>query len=153
MHSKLSALVFVLFLFIVGCGSGDGGGTAGNSSEAVSTAQFVKQANAVCEKGLREKDEAVQQAVSETESGGSSSRSDLEGLVSEVVLPKLKKIEADLRGLNPPSKDVNTVGKILTKLEGAIEHTREDPGVMLDSNPFLVVSKEAARYGLTACQF
>jgi hypothetical protein len=114
----------------------------------------VKQANAICEKGLKEKDEAVQQALAKSaKSGQNSSQGDLEKIVSGVVLPRFEQITRDLAELPLSPKGEGTVENILRKFEAALKETEEDPSKMLKSNPFIPASEAAAAYGLTACNF
>jgi hypothetical protein len=143
----------ILFLLAVGCG-GEGDSETAADTEPLSKPQFVKQANAVCERELKEKDEAVQKALSKAgETGQDSSRADLERIVSEVVLPGFEQTTKELRDLTPPVKEQEAVDDILQQFENALKETEEDPTKLLAANPFLAASEAAAAYGLTACNF
>lgn len=139
----------LLMLLGVGCGGGD----AEPAVDPLTKPQFMKQANAICEKELREKDEAVQQAFSKAAKAGQPSQRALEGIVSRVVLPSFEKTTNELAELTPPAKEADTVEGILRKFKEVLKETEEDPGRMLTADPFIPASEAAKAYGLTACRF
>lgn len=149
----LACLGFSAALLVFGCGSNSDPGTSA-TSEAESKLQFVHRANAICERTAREKDRAVRQALAKAASTeGRSSRDDLEGLVADIVVPKLENVVGELADLTPPARDAETVGGIWRRLELALQKTKDKPALMLESNPFLPAAEAAAAYGLSACQF
>jgi hypothetical protein len=136
---------------LAGCGSSGDSATSA-TSEPLSKQQFVKQANAICEKRLQEKDATVQNTLRRLATADrKSAERQLEEVITEDALPGYQKIIDEIDALTPPPKDVATVDGFLAKAKAAQREAEENPAALLASNPFMDATKAAQKYGLDSC--
>lgn len=131
----------------IGCASGD------EETGGVSKTQFLRQGNMVCQKGIAEKDAALQKALVQVEkSDGTPSEEGLEAVALRVLLPAVQGTLDDLRQLPaPPGED--RADEVLAEFEDALGEAEEDPALLIKGNPFEAANEAAGAYGLTACRF
>jgi hypothetical protein len=141
---------------MAGCGS-DSGSNASATGEAaapLSKAQFVKQAEQICAKGLKEKDKAVATAVegkSPPSQGGIDAK-ELEELVNQAIVPSYRQILDQLDQLGAPTSDQTKIDTLISEFESALAAVKSDPVGATKKNPFDAVDKNAAAYGLDTCR-
>lgn len=132
------ALVSVASLIGVGCGGGSG---------SLSKAEFIKQADVICEKA----DEAQLDAIPKVDvSGNPNSRANEERVVMEGALPPVRKEAEEIAELSAPAGDEQEIAAIVKGIEDAVVKVEEDPINNLEG-AFVAVNKRAARYGFKAC--
>jgi hypothetical protein len=141
---------------LAGCGS-DSSSNASATDEAaapLSKAQFVKQAEEICQKGLKKKDEAVSAALKELteQAQGAPTAQDTAKMVEESVLPSYSKIVDQLSQLGAPKADEAKVEKLMGEFEAALKTVETDPVKATKSNPFEPADKAAAAYGIEECR-
>jgi len=143
--------VLVAALLGLGCGGGDGGDDEATAS--LSKPQFVKQANAICERGLERR---------LTESGKYAGEHRGESLTvlarkafMAVGLSVWEEEFEELRALDPPKGDEKQVDRIFAAFESWVDGTEQKNG---GANPKL--NKEIAdavelarKYGLSECSY
>jgi type IV pilus biogenesis protein CpaD/CtpE len=130
---------------ITGCGSSD-------SSAASSKPEYLEQANEICKKGLKEKDEAVRLQLSEAPRHELKNPSDQwKEEFGEHLLPPVEGIIEELSGLTPPANDQAAMRKIVAELKRAVAKAAADPILLTRTDPFAEAGKAAQRYGLKEC--
>jgi hypothetical protein len=149
--------MLIVAAFLAGCGS-DSSSNASATDEAatpLSKAEFVKQADAICEQGLKNKDEAVSAALQEQAAQAQSAPTAQETaeLVEETVLPAYSKAVDQLSQLGVPKADEAKVEKMMGEFEAAVKAVEADPAKATKSNPFESADKAAEAYGIKECSF
>jgi hypothetical protein len=178
---SLIALVALLTIAVgygYGCGGGDdtsgGGSTAasqadttsanggGDSTEAgeddeassgpLTKPQFVKQADAICEKVPVRYRELLGELEKENKKDGKSKPSVAEGNLAAAV-PPLPEAAEELEALSPPSGDEQEVEAMIAALESAAEGLEAKPTSALSGpqSPFAEFQKLTGAYGLKVC--
>lgn len=155
MYRKIGAGVLILMALIAaGCGSGNSSSGSSSSERqkpaALSKAEYIKQANAVCTAGLKEKDEAVRKALEE----GSQSRAAEEEageMAAQAALPTFRSMVEQLGELRAPAKEKSQVDQIIGRYEAALKQAEAKPASLVSGNPFVKADKAAISYGLEAC--
>lgn len=134
-------------VFLLACGSDQ------SEPEVLNKSQFTKRANAVCEEGLKEKERVLQAGFERLQAQGeSSSKAGGEELVGELV-PVLRGVVRRLQDLPAPPEDQVAVRRILVKFETGLKKAEEDPGSVVERNPFVPANRSARAYGLESCSF
>lgn len=149
------ALMAVLGTVLVACGGDDSTSetrTDTSSNTAISKAEFVSKANAVCAAGTREVGKALAGIDPNT-----ADTAEVVDLMVSTVLPAIKSQIADLRQLGYPEGDKDTLEGIYKDAEKAVDdavaQAKADPETFLnsESDPFEPINKRLADYGLTTC--
>jgi hypothetical protein len=142
-------------LAITGIVSGCGG--SGSSTDPISKADFVKQANAACAQTQKQIETEFAQFVSSLGGKEPSSQQANEAaqtkVANEILIPGKEQELDSLKELGAPKGDKEQVDEITSALEEGIEETKKDPGHAA-SNSGKTFAKEqtlAARYGLKNC--
>jgi hypothetical protein len=142
--------VVAIAAIVAGCGSDDDGG----STVSLTKAEFTRQANAICKKGVEDiqkeleifaKSGAVEQGASGTALAAQVSE--------EIVIPNFKIQIEDLQELGVPKGDDGEVTAFLAEFEQGIEDAEADPKSTFRGDPtsFTKTSEMAADYGLEFC--
>lgn len=154
MSKPLMALLaaFAAIALVAGCGGGD---DSTDSTSSLTKAQFLKQGNAICEKGNDEVEEGVAKFAKEHNfSGGNQpTKAELTEAAEEILIPSVDKQLEGLRDLGAPAGEEEKVDEILSAAEKALEEGEEDPASLTaeSTGPFTEVNKMASDYGLTTC--
>jgi hypothetical protein len=145
----LLAAVAAIAMIAAGCGGND------DSTSSLTKAQFLKQGNAICERGNDEVEEGIAEFIEENNFSGDNqpNKAQLAEATEEILIPSVSKQLEDLRELGAPSGDEQEVDKILSEAEKVLGEVEEDPeGVASkNANPFAEVNKMAIDYGLPRC--
>ncbi|HWO47338.1 MAG TPA: hypothetical protein VNM41_04690 [Solirubrobacterales bacterium] len=150
--AALAALAVVAAL-VAGCGGGDD--TTTDETATLTKAEFIKQGDAICEKGNEELEGEFQSFAKENdiplEKEPNTEQS--EELVEEVLVPNIQNQAEELRALGVPSGDEDQVNAMLDSLEEGIEEAEDDPGDLFSgkTDPFGKANKLASEYGLKVC--
>jgi hypothetical protein len=141
-------------VLVAGCGSGDGEteSTAVTTS-SLSKAQFIKQAEAACDKSNKDMLEAMRDYGDEHE--GESSPAAIAVGIKKVVPPVLESRVEEIRALGAPSGDEAQVEAYLQALEDSIRQIEdEEPESIYELQEALVTSNLPAKtYGFKGCRF
>jgi hypothetical protein len=142
----LTGLAVALCSVAAGCGGDDSGGGASEDAPAISKADFIKQANAICTAGNKEIATAAQ------ELGNNPSDDDIESFATDTLVPNIRGQVEDIRALGFPEADADRLDGLFTKTEGILDDVEDDPAsINSPDDPFQAVNGEVSDYGLTAC--
>jgi len=140
---------------LAGCGSDSSSGASATDEVAapLSKAEFVKQASAICEQGLKKKDAAVSVALKEQAEQAQSAPTAQETakLIEETVLPAYSKTVDQLSQLGAPKADEAEIEKMMGEFEAAVKTLEADPTKANENNPFTSADKAAEAYGIKGC--
>jgi len=139
---KAATVVLLLVLVAFGCGGGDDSAV---TTSSLSKAQFIKQANAICEQA--DEDQFAGMAKVEKEvSGNIESQANEEEMVISGALPPIQREAEEIAALGAPSGDEEDVEALVVAIEGAVEEAEEDPIQGLEK-AFNEPDRLAAKYG------
>lgn len=149
MHSrnaKISVFAFVLALAVAGCGGG-------GDETALTKAQFVKQADAICEKA----DNARYKELARAIKGVSSPQGlppEKEDSILVAGLEPVQKQAEELRELGAPEGDEEQIERYLDELEEAVKEAEAGTIVALEKrkNAFTESDELAEEYGFKVCK-
>lgn len=156
--------LLVLLLAIAGCGGSDGdssataGGSESTASESsgedgaaevveggnLTRAEFIKAADAVCDKGNEEQSAAVR----------AYGQSDPEKLVQTIIFPGIRANFEHLGEMEPPKGDEAEVAAIVQAGEEDLQQAEKMNVASLENaakSPFVESHKLAEKYGFKIC--
>lgn len=136
-----------MVLVVGGCGSG-----GAESTVALTKAQFLVKANAICRKAYREINQAYGKFSHADENTTTEAKRNREA--ERIVPPALNKVVRELRAIGVPSGEEERVNKILTTWEEGIKMGEEDPLALRGIKgkfAFEKAYKGLWGYGLTGC--
>lgn len=139
--------MIVIAIVVAGCG---GGSDSSSSSAALSKAQYVKQANAICKKGQQEREAAVNELAEEVKPGADPGELPKAGLVEAVIDPLATMVE-ELAALPAPKGDEEKVEAFVQGYEKAVEEIEEDENAAFNGELFGSPDSKALKYGLENC--
>jgi hypothetical protein len=125
----------------VGCGGG------GDSSSSLTKAQFIRQADAMCEE-FREGVVAVVKSPKYAESA-SRSAAESEQALNAAILAVVQEEAEELGELGAPSGDEAEVAAVAKGIEAAVRNARKNPNNA--AGAFAGVEKLATKYGFKVC--
>jgi len=147
--------VLIAAAILAGCGSDSSSGASATDEAAapLSKAEFVKQAGAICQQGLKKKDEAVSAALKEQteQAQGAPSAQETVKLIEETVLPAYSNTVDQLSQLGAPKADGAKVEKMMGEFETALQAVEADPAKANKTNPFASADEAAEAYGIKGC--
>ena len=144
MSKRITALAAVVALAVIAAGCGDSG------EEALTKAEFVKQADAIC----KEHDKQVQvDFQSYIEESKTPPKDEGAKLIETVFFPNIESEIEELRELVPPEGDEDQVTEMLDATEAGLEKAETEPDriLTLEANPFGDAKQLATDYGLKVC--
>jgi len=140
----LFAVALTVALFMLGCG-GD--------SASISKAEFIKQAEAVCEEGEKQLRKDLAAFLKKHENVKSPTQEDVAELVQVVFSGNIKAEVKKLRAIEVPSGDKKQVKALLDAREESLKNAEANP-LGLNRNSKLIFAKSrklAKEYGLEEC--
>lgn len=140
----LLAAALVVALFMLGCG-GD--------SASISKAEFIKQAEVVCERHEKELRKDLAAFLKQHENVKSPTEKDVAELVDVVFSGNIEAEVKELRAIEVPSGDEKQVKALLDAREESLKNAEANP-LGLNRNAKLMFAKSsklAKEYGLEAC--
>jgi hypothetical protein len=140
--------VVVIAAVATGCGGGD-------DDDSLTKAEFTKQGNAICLQSENEKNEDLQDALSNPEKYDVEQRNakgELE-LLEKVALPPIVKMTEELAALGAPSGEEEKVEAVIAAFEEEIEKIEANPQSVVSGTggEFTEANKLAREIGLRAC--
>jgi hypothetical protein len=149
----LAALAASGALALAGCGGDDdtsttasgASETSGSSGPALTKAQFVAQADAICAAG----DRTIEEAIKALGRGGEPSPADLHQF-SIIAVPAIQQEVDAIKALPPPEGDEDEVKAILAAVQKGIDKIKSDP-TSIESDPLAEADRLAEDYGLEQC--
>jgi hypothetical protein len=142
-----SAAVLALALGVAGCGSGKASTqTQAVAVSAISKAQFVKRANAICARG-----NAANKAAG-AKLGGHPSEAQITAFVKGTEVPAVQAQIDAIRALGAPSGEAASVTNILELAQKAVDKVKSEPRIITTpTDVFAAFANVAHPYGLTSC--
>jgi hypothetical protein len=149
----LAAVVAALAVPWIGCGNGDGDSTQSANDEGgqLTKAEFIAQADPLCRKVDKKKQEDVDAFAQETgiNEGKPLTPALEKRFIVEVAMPPIRAEAEELRAMAPPNEPEATA--ILNGLEKAIDASEENAKKGEAADTFARVSTQARKYGFKAC--
>lgn len=146
-HLVIGATVAAALTF-AGCGSNnDGAADAPTTAAALTHAQFVSQANAICKAGNVKVDAAAKSFADPQ----NPTKAELIDATKSVLVPVFTDELGQLRALTPPAEDAAKVTELESALETAIGQAEADPVAALTGDAFSKANSLAGELGLTVC--
>jgi hypothetical protein len=124
-----------------------------SSADAISKGEFLKKANAICENGNTDIEQAAKHQF--PEKGGKPSQTQVLRYVSSTVTPDIQHQIDELKKLGAPEGDEEPIKIILAETQRALVQAKKTPAALIKGGPgpFAGADKFAKAYGLIACEF
>ena len=135
---------------IGGCG-GDSDETASGEAEALTKAQWVKQADAICTKANNRQEALLREEVEgATDAPSKSQQADF---VVNAGVPPLREAAESLEELGAPAGEEKKAEAFIDALEKALDEIEAKPLEFAEakSAPFTPVERQAKKLGLKTC--
>ena len=149
--AAVAALV-ALAALVAGCGGGD---ETTDETVTLTKTEFIKQGDAICEKGNEEIEEGFEDYAQENDLPQNKEPSTEQGIeiTETVILPNIQQQADEIRDLGAPEGDEEQVDELLTSLEDAIAEGEDDPESLFsgETDPFGKVNQLAKDYGFKVC--
>jgi hypothetical protein len=141
-------LAIAVAAFAAGCGSSSDS-TSSSTTAALTKAEFIQQADAICTKGNKADDAAQKKAFG----SGKPTQKEFEQFVTGALIPSVQGQISGVEALTPPAGDEATVKKMLDDSQAALDKLKSDPTLVLQqsSDPFAKSNQELKAYGLKVC--
>ena len=145
--AAVAALV-ALAALVAGCGGGDS-----DTSASLTKAEFIKQADAICEEG----NESINVAVDEfAEEKGTTTqkmtKKQQEEFVEQVIAGDIRSQAEEIDALGAPDGDEGQIEAMVEAVEDGADEIEEEPKVLFGkANPLAEGTKLAKEYGLKVC--
>ncbi len=140
-----------LALAVAGCGGGDD--TTSETSAALTKAEFIKQADAICVKGEEALEGEVEEFAEENDVDTEKpTKEQQEEVIADVVAPATRQQVEQISDLAAPSGDEETIEAMVEAVETGSTELEDNPELLLEGeNPLRDGSKLARAYGLEEC--
>ena len=151
MSKNRIALLLVVSLtslgVVAGCGGDDDSGSSSSSEEAPTKAEFISQADAICQDSI----DTLSEASSEL--GTEPSDEEVQAFAEDTYVPELNDEVEQLQALTPPEGDEETVEEMFSSLEDGVGQISDDPSIVIEDkeNPLADATELANDYGLKVC--
>jgi hypothetical protein len=137
---RLALLALCVAAAIAGCGGDD------DDDGALTKAEFVDQANAICKDANAQIDAAAKDLPQD------ASKAELEQFATETLLPNVQGQIDDVGALEPPSEDQDQITEFLDSAQAEVDRLEKDPLIIFsDEQTFEETNKLGRAYGLTEC--
>ncbi|MCI0689633.1 MAG: hypothetical protein L0Y54_20720 [Sporichthyaceae bacterium] len=141
---------------LTGCGGGEehinageaaSASTTASASAAITKAQFLERANAICTAGNTELASSAA-----TLDPASTTEEQFVTFVRQTLIPNVRGQVSDIRALGYPKGDEMTVESMLAEAEQRFTEIEADPMILRGTaDPFRELNTRLKDYGLTAC--
>lgn len=147
MRKILGALALIAALAVVaGCGGGDDETTA-----TVTKAEFIKAGDAVCKKGLENREAAIQKSVKKSKKELRENFESSEAVfLLKSILPTIQQTSEELSELETPDAQAE---KMVADFEKAVEGAETNPKAVItgEDSSIAEFGQEATKYGFKYC--
>lgn len=150
MKQNLSKILSALAILVAVSVSGCGGGGDDETTSALTKAEYIKQADAICKAQNKKKDAELRKAYQELEKNPQSGKAAEEGII-EVALPPIAQMTEEVADLGIPSEQGGEAKKFIEEMEAAVSEVEGDPKKALEGEPFGGAKKRATRFGFKQC--
>jgi hypothetical protein len=142
----VAALAAALVVSMVGCGSD-------SSTASVTKAEFIKKAEAACEKGSEGIQKDFAAFIKKHENVKNPTKADFAELVDVAMVPSITTEITELKAIGAPSGDEGQVDAIVKAREVSVKKAEDEPELVVQESKkiFGEASQLAKAYGLKAC--
>jgi hypothetical protein len=146
------AAAIVVALILAGCGGGGDSSTSA-STGSISKAAFIKQADAVCQKGTERMQRAILGFLKQHKDVKRPNKAQSEKLVGSAIVPSVRTEIEELKALDVPEGDEERVEAIIGALEEGLETAEGNPEAVVGSSDavFGISGRLAGEYGAEVC--
>jgi len=147
-RTALFVAILMVGLAAAGCGSSSNSSTS--TTAALTKPQFLKQGNAICEKGNQQINAAAQKLFGKNKQ---PSKADATKFATDTLIPSVQSSIDGLKALGAPKGDEAKVNAIITSAQAALDKFKKDPALVASNkaHPFKQSNKLARDYGLKVC--
>ena len=136
-----------LAMMIAGCGGG-----GGDTTEALTKVEFIKQGDAICKKGNLASETEVEDFAKENGFKlEQPNRDQAEELVTEVLAPNLQRQAEELDALGAPMGDEAEVDALIASLEKETAEFAKDPVSFFKETALAKTIRLENAYGFKVC--
>jgi uncharacterized lipoprotein len=159
LSKRLLALLFgvLVIALVAGCGGGSDN-TSSDSTDggsALTKAEFIKEADAICEKGNESISAEAEEFAEENEIDiEKPTTAEQEEVVSDVVAPAVQEQAEKIDELGAPEGEEEEVAEIVEAVESGAGEAEASPDTIVEGSgpgPFAEANKLANSYGLKVC--
>jgi hypothetical protein len=144
-RALLAALLVAAFAVLVG-------GCGGDDEPSPTKAEFVKQADEICQQGNERADVEAQKYVKQNEfDAPTASTKEVEKAIRSVYLVNVNEQVEELKELGAPEGDEDQVDEIVASYEDGVATIEEKPMTFFDGSALKEPRKLATDYGLETC--
>ncbi|MBK5219794.1 MAG: hypothetical protein JJE35_08415 [Thermoleophilia bacterium] len=145
------SLVALFAAVAAGCGGSDD--TTSETTAALTKAEFIKQAEAICVKGNEAIEGEVEEFADDNEVDTEDpTKAQQEEVITDVVAPGTKQQVEEIADLAAPSGDEEQIEAIVESVESGTTELEDQPELLFgEKNPLAEGSKLARAYGLKEC--
>lgn len=155
--SAAIAVVMGVALVVAGCGGGSEEAEPGAiETSAITKAEFIEQAEAICNRGNRWMLKQMLAAATEEEEGGSAGGDAFTAAAKSVALPRVQATIRDIAALGAPRGDEVQLEAFLTQMQQEKDALEEQPRISeteLFNGGFSGSGELARDYGLRRCAY
>lgn len=146
----LAALALFLLLPVLWAGCGDDGG---DSTEALTKAQFISQAQAFCQEQAKKTEKEVEDFSTEKNLRYRKSPPPevFEEAAEEIFVPSIERQLDGLQALGTPAGEEQALEKIYAAAEKGLEEGEANPAALISGQALGKVRSLASQYGLDQC--
>jgi hypothetical protein len=142
----LVGVIAATALAVAGCGGG------GDSTTALTKAQFVKRVDALCEEREKERTDKVNAIAATLKPGQRLSNARQTEMVKTIIFPNYAKMIENVESLEPPKGDEAEIAAIVKAMKKAQKKVEADPRQAVFSVVMFEEADElATKYGLKHC--
>ncbi len=145
----MAGAALALGLIAAGCGGGgndDASSETGTEASAdLTKAEFITEADAICQQGGDQID-AAGQAL-----GKNPTPAETEAFAADTIVPNVQNQIDQVDALVPPAADQEQVDAILAAAQEGVDMIKSDPSLAVSGDPLSVANKLAQEYGLKVC--
>lgn len=145
----LAMAMVVSAVLMAGCGGGE---DTADATVKLTKAEFIKQADAICEEAFEQREDRVAEIAEENGfSFENINKKHLEQLATEAVIPTLNRQVEDLNALGLPEGDEEQAREVIVSLENVRDEFEDNPGLAGEGKPLEEPSKLAKAFGFKVC--
>jgi hypothetical protein len=141
-------MAFLSLLSVAGCG--DDASSKESQNASLSKPQFVRQADALCQRAKSRFQAEYTRVLRENEATESEQRLATE--LVDVVIPIYSDLIDEIESLGAPAGDEQEISAFLDALQVRLDYADASPTQFVGSlHPFAEATKQAKAYGLNEC--
>ncbi len=139
---------------VAGCGSGSSSTTTTTTAAAIAKAEFVKQGNAICAKGDKAQQAALNAYAKKhgINNNQAPTQAQQTEIVNTVFAPNIQTQIDAVKALGAPSGEEQQVSAALAASQQTLDKAKSDPALFFGkTDPFAAAGKQLHALGLTQC--